>query len=85
MPACVLLRICKLRLQYEGAAKYLGESVTGTEIWLRKRWRGSDAFIVFGVSAWTLADVQMNDNVSNVHVQWFIHWKNKADDCDIMK
>ena len=38
--------INKLRLWYEGAPKYLGESVTGTEFGLRKRWRGSDAFIV---------------------------------------
>ena len=55
------------------------------EIGLRKRQRGSDAFIVFGVLAWTLADVQMNDDVSNAHVQWFSHWKIKADDCDVMK
>ena len=30
-------------------------------------------FIVFGVLAWTPADVQMNDEVSDVHVQWFSH------------
>ena len=59
--------------------------VTGMEIGLRKRWRGSDAFIVFGVLAWMPADVQMNGNVSNAHVQWFSHWKIKADDHDIMK
>ena len=40
----------KLRLWYEGTPKYLGESVTGTEIGLRKRQRGLDAFIVFGGS-----------------------------------
>ena len=55
------------------------------KIGLRKRWRGLDAFIVFGVLAWTLADEQMNSNVSNVHAQWFSHWKIKADDCDIIK
>ena len=55
------------------------------EIGLRKRWRGSDAFIVFGVLAWMLADVQMNGDVSNAHVQWFSHWKIKADDHDVMK
>ena len=38
---------------------------------LRKRQRGSDAFIVFGVSVWMLADVQMNGDVSDVHAQWF--------------
>ena len=36
----------KLRLQYEGAPKYLGESVTGMKFGLRKRWRGSNASIV---------------------------------------
>ena len=55
------------------------------EIGLRKRWRGLDAFIVFGVPAWIPADVQMKDNVSNVHAQWFSYWKIKADDHDIMK
>ena len=40
----------KLRLQYEGAPKYLRESVTGTEFRLKKRWRGLDAFVVFGDS-----------------------------------
>ena len=55
------------------------------EIGLRIRQRGSDAFIVFGVLAWMLPDVQMNGDVSNAHVQWFSHWKIKADDCDIMK
>ena len=49
------------------------------EIGLRKRQRGLDAFIVFRVPAWTPADAQMNDNVSDVHVQWFSHWKIKAD------
>ena len=32
-----------------------------------------------------LVDVQMNDNVSNVHVQWFSYQNIKADNCDIMK
>ena len=59
--------------------------VTGTEIGLRKRWRGSDAFIVFGVPALMSADAQTNDNVSDVHAQWFSHWKIKADDCDVIK
>ena len=34
------------------------------EIGLRKRWRGSDAFIIFGVLAWMPVDMQMNDDVS---------------------
>ena len=59
--------------------------VTGMEIGLRKRQRGLDAFIVFGVLAWTPEDVQTNNNVSDAHAQWFSHWKIKADDCDIMK
>ena len=40
--------------------------VTGMKIRLRKRQRGSDAFIVFGVLAQMLADVQMNDGNSDV-------------------
>ena len=33
----------------------------------------------------TPADAQMNGGNSNVHVQWFSHWKIRADDHDIMK
>ena len=55
------------------------------EIRLRKRQRGSDAFIVYGVLAWMLADAQMNGNVSDAHVQWFSHWKIRADNCDVVK
>ena len=54
------------------------------EIGLRKRQRGSDAFLVFGVLAWMPVDTQMNGNVSDAHVQWFSCWKIRADDCDIM-
>ena len=75
----------KLRLQYEGTPKYLGESVTDMEIGLRKRHRGSDAFILIGVLAWMLADAHTYGSISNVHAQWFSHWKIRADDCDIMK
>ena len=74
----------KLRLQYKGTLKYLGESVTGVKIGLRKRWRGLDAFIAVGVLAKMLADVQTNVGSSNVHVQWFTHWKIRADDYDII-
>ena len=59
-------------------------SVTGMGIGLRKRWRGSDAFIVFGVPMWMLADVQMNGNISDAHAQWFSCWKIRADDCDVI-
>ena len=59
--------------------------ITGMEIGLRKRWRGSDAFIVFRVPMWMPADAQTNDGISYVHVQWFSHWKIRADDCNIMK
>ena len=51
--------------------KYLGESVTGMEIKLRKRQRGSDAVIVIRVLAWMWTDVQTNSSISNVHAQWF--------------
>ena len=55
------------------------------EIGLRKRWRGSDAFILIGVLVWIPADVQTNGGISNAHAHWFSHWKIRADDCDIMK
>ena len=55
------------------------------KIELMKRWRGSDAFIVFRVLVWMLTDALTNSNISNLHVQWFFHWKIRADDCDIMK
>ena len=77
--------INKLRLWNEGALKYLGESVTDMENELRKRQRGSDAFIVFGILAWMLEDAQMNSNISDAHVQWFSQWKIKADNCGVMK
>ena len=56
--------------------------VTGTKIRLRKRRRGLDAFVVFGVPAGMLADVQMNDGSSDVHALWFSHWQIRADDHD---
>ena len=74
-----------LRLWYEGALKYLGESVTGVKIGLRKRQRGLDAFIVYMVLVQMLADVQMNRSDSDVHEQWFSHWKIRAVNCDVMK
>lgn len=40
----------KLRLQYEGSTKYLGESVKGMKFGLRKRQRGLDVAIVSGGS-----------------------------------
>ena len=49
----------KLRLQYEGAPKYLGDSVTGMKFRLRKRQQGSDVDIVtgdFGGNAGRCAD-----------------------------
>ena len=55
------------------------------EIGLRKRQRGLESFIVFRDLAWMLADAQTNDDGSNAHVQWFSHWKIKADDPDVMK
>ena len=51
--------------------------VTGMEIRLRKRQRGLDAFIVFGVPAQMPADVQMNGSNSDAHVQWFSTWRSE--------
>ena len=45
------------------------------ETGLRKRQRGLGTFTVFGVLAWTLAGVQTNGNISDVHVQWFSCWR----------
>ena len=42
------------------------------------------AFVVFGALAWMPADVQMNHGSSDAHVQWFSHWKIRADNHDIM-
>ena len=53
--------------------------------WVKEKMENLDAFIVFWVPAWMLADVQMNGNVSDAHAQWFSCWKIRADDCDIMK
>ena len=46
-----------------------------------KRFR---ALIVFGVPAWMLVGVQMNTGGSDAHVQWFSHWKIRADNHDII-
>ena len=44
---CFVVKVVnKLRLWYKGTLKYLGESVTGMEFGLRKRWRFSDVSIV---------------------------------------
>ena len=51
---------------------------------LRKRQRGSDAFIVFRVLAWMLSDVQTNGDISDAHAQWFSCLKIRVDDCDII-
>ena len=55
------------------------------EIGLRKQQRDLDAFIVIGVLAWMPVDVQTNNVTSDVHAQWFSHWKIRADDCDVRK
>ena len=55
------------------------------EIGLKKRWRDSDAFIFIRVLAWIPANAQMNGSNSDVHAQWFSHWKIRGDDHDIMK
>ena len=48
-------------------------------IWVKERWKGLDAFIVFGILVWIPAYVQMNNDASDVHAQWFSHWKIKED------
>ena len=46
--------------------------------------KGFRAFVVFGVLVCMLADVQMNIGSPGTHVQWFSHWKIRADDQDIV-
>ena len=52
--------------------------------WVRKEMKRFGAFIVFGVLMWMLADVQMNVSSSGTHVQWFSHWKIRADNHDVV-
>ena len=83
----VVAVVNKLRLQYEGTPKYLGESVTGTKFGLRKRQRGLDMTIVTGDSgsdAGRCAD-KLWHFLNTCTVVFLSHWKIKADDCDIMK
>ena len=46
--------------------------------------KGFGAFVVSGVLVQMLADVQTNIGSSGMHVQWFSHWKIRADDYDIV-
>ena len=55
------------------------------KIGLGKRQRGLDVFIVVGVPARILVDVQTNVSSSDAHAQWFSHWKIRADGHDIIK
>ena len=47
----------------------------------RRRFR---ALLVFGVLVQMLVGMQMNTGSSDVHMQWFSHWKIRADDHDII-
>ena len=58
--------------------------VTGTGKGIMKEMKRFGALIVFGVLAWTLVGVQTNTGSSDVHAQWFSHWKIRADDHDII-
>ena len=57
-------------------AQNLGSGKDG-EVWMHLKY--------LGILAWMLADMQMNDNVSNAHSQWFSYQKIKADNHDIIK
>ena len=52
--------------------------------WVRKEMKRFEAFVVFGVLAWTPTDMQTNHGSSNAHVHQFSCWKIRADDHDIM-
>ena len=84
MSACVLLKKHINKDSSMRVHQNTWGSVTGTEIWLRKRQRGSDAGILNGVPMWMLADVQTNGSISSVHVQWFSHWQIRSDNHDII-
>ena len=59
--------------------------LTGMEFRLRKRLRGSDAFIVTRDSSMDASRFAANYSASGAHAQWFSCWKIKADNHDIMK
>ena len=56
------------RLWYEGAPKYMGESVKDTKSWIWKIWNGW-CMVGKGDSSGMLADVQASQHDSTVHVQ----------------
>ena len=51
---------------------------------IKKETKRFRTLIVFWVPAWMPMGEQMNIGSSNVHVQWFSHWKIRADDHDII-
>ena len=81
--ACVFRNVNKLE-----SGMRVHKNTWGTVSQTRKKGFGKEtkrfrAFIPFGVPAWTPADAQMNHGSSNVHVQWFSHWKFQPDDHDV--
>ena len=71
------------QVSVEGAWKYLGESVTGSEIRIWNWWDGSCIAVRDG-RVGTPMDVQVGWCDSTVHVQCFSHLKREADDCDVI-
>ena len=72
------------RLQYEGALKYLGESVTGSGIGIWNLWDGSCVAVRYG-RVGMLTDVQVCQHDSTAYAQGFCHLKREADDHDIIR
>ena len=68
--ACVFKNVNKLDSSTR-AHKIPGEGCHRHENWDKKEPKRFGAFVVFGVLAWMLADVQMNNGGSNAHAQWF--------------
>ena len=81
---CVFDNINKLDSSTR-ATKIPGGECHRYGIWGRKDMKRFRAFIASGVPVRMLADVQTNISSSGMHVQWFSHWKIRADDHDVMK
>ena len=81
--ACVFKNVNKLDSGMRVDQNTLGECHRHGNL-VRKEMKGFRTFIVLGVLARMLADVQMNVVGSGMHVQWFSCWKIRADDHDII-
>ena len=76
--------LINFRLWYEDTLKYLGESVTGSEIRIWNWWDGSCVAVRDGRVGMPM-DVQAGQHDSTVHAQGFSCLKSEADVHDIIR